>query len=151
MISKTHISDQKPCGRQLNKKVCGSKRAIFVILLLLLCSDHFVKQEHKNGSSTHLDFSTKRMLITACSFPTTQRLRSLKFTLVNKSHSQHSVVAVRCEGCHFLILYACAHEVSFPGQIPCSLVWERHLAHKGNEPRTRLSRSLPVNTTQVKR
>ena len=33
------------------------------------------------------------MLITAHNFPTTQRL-SLKFTLVNKSHSQHSVVAV---------------------------------------------------------
>ena len=33
-------------------------------------------------------------------------------------HSQHSVVAVRCEGRHFLILYACAaHVVSFPGQI----------------------------------
>ena len=42
VISKTHISGQKPRGRQLNKKVCGSKSAIFVILLL--CSDHFVKQ-----------------------------------------------------------------------------------------------------------
>ena len=31
MISKTHISGQKPRGRQLNKKVCGSKSAIFVI------------------------------------------------------------------------------------------------------------------------
>ena len=26
----------------------------------------------------------------------------------------------------FLILYACAYEVSFPGQITRSLVWERH-------------------------
>ena len=100
-------------------------------------------------ASTHLDFSTKRMLITACSFPTTQRLHSLKFTLVNKSHSQHSVVAVRCEGRHFPILYACAHEVSFPGQIPRSLVWERHLAHKGNQPRARLARSLPVVVGKV--
>ena len=89
------------------------------------------------------------MLITACTFPTTQHLHSLKFTLVNKSHSQHSVVAVRCEGCYFLILYTCAHKVSFPGQIPRSLVWERHLAHKGNEPHARLARSLPVVVGKV--
>ena len=89
------------------------------------------------------------MLITARSFPTTQRLHSLEFTLVNKSHSQHSVVAVRCEGRHFLILYACAHEVSFPGQIPRSLVWERYLVHKGNEPRARLARSLPYGAPIV--
>ena len=91
------------------------------------------------------------MLITACSFPTTQRLHSLKFTLVNKSHSQHSVVAVRCEGRHFLILYACAHEVSFPGQIPRSLVWERHLSHKGNEPRARLARMVAQECTSTSR
>ena len=36
MISKTHISGQKPRGRQLNKKVCGSKSAIFVILSFFL-------------------------------------------------------------------------------------------------------------------
>ena len=77
------------------------------------------------GSSTHLGFSTKRMLITALSFPTTQRLHSFKFTLVNKSHSQHSEAAVRCLGRHFLILYACAHEVSFPDRRPRSLVWKR--------------------------
>ena len=47
-----------------------------------------------------------------------RRLHSLKFTLVNKSHSQHSVAAVHCEGRHFLKLYACTHVVSFPGQIP---------------------------------
>ena len=38
----------------------------------------------------------------------TQRLHSFKFTLVNKSHLQHSVDAVLCLGRHFLILYACA-------------------------------------------
>ena len=36
MISKTHISGQKPRRRQLNKKVCGSKSAIFVILSFLV-------------------------------------------------------------------------------------------------------------------
>ena len=60
------------------------------------------------------------MLIIACSFPTTQRLHSFKFTLVDKSHSQHSVAAVRCLGRHFLILYACTHEVSFPDKRPQS-------------------------------
>ena len=65
------------------------------------------------------------MLITARSSTTTQRLYCLKFTLVNRSHSQNAVVAVHCLGCHFLILYACAHEVSFPDQRPRSLVWKR--------------------------
>ena len=46
------------------------------------------------------------MLITARSSTTTQRLHSFKFTLVNKSHSQHSEAAVRCLGRHF---YFCTH------------------------------------------
>ena len=33
--------------------------------------------------------------------------------------------AVRCLGHHFLLLYACGHEVSFPDQRPQSLVWKR--------------------------
>ena len=65
------------------------------------------------------------MLITVRSFPTTQRLHRFKFTLVNKSLLQHSEAAVRCLGRHFLILYACAHEVSFPDQRPLSSVWKR--------------------------
>ena len=48
----------------------------------------------------------KLMLITARSSTTTQRLHSFKFTLVNKSHSQHSEAAVRCLGRHFII---CTH------------------------------------------
>ena len=32
VISKTHISGQKPRGRQINAKVCGSESAIFRIL-----------------------------------------------------------------------------------------------------------------------
>ena len=36
MIRKTHISAQKPRGRQLNTKVCSSKSAIFVILFFFL-------------------------------------------------------------------------------------------------------------------
>ena len=38
MISKTHISAQKPRGRQQNTKVCGSKSAIFLILLSFFLS-----------------------------------------------------------------------------------------------------------------
>ena len=36
MISKTHISAQKPRGRQLNAKVCGSESAIFRLLSFFL-------------------------------------------------------------------------------------------------------------------
>ena len=70
-----------------------------------------------NGLSTHCHFSTKLMLIIAQSSTTTQHLHSFEFTLVNKSHSQHFVVTVCYEGYHFLILYACAHVVSFPEHI----------------------------------
>ena len=91
------------------------------------------------------------MFITARSFPTTQRLHSLKFTLVNKSHSQHSAVVVRCEGRRFLILYACALEVLFPGQIPRSLAWERHwcISKIASSLRARLARSLPALASQT--
>ena len=46
------------------------------------------------------------MLITVQISTTTQRLHSFKFTLVNKSHSQHSEAVVRCLGHHFPI---CMH------------------------------------------
>ena len=36
VISKTHISGQKPRGRQLNTKVCGSESAIFRIISFFL-------------------------------------------------------------------------------------------------------------------
>ena len=91
VISKT-LSGQKPRGRQLNKKVCGSKFAIFVFLSFFIQTTLSNNDNSKNDSSTRLHFSTKLMLIPARSFPTTQRLHSLKFTLVNKSHSQLSVV-----------------------------------------------------------
>ena len=74
MISKTLISGQKPRGRQLNAKACDSK------------SSFFLRYDFCSNNDNSKTASTKRMLITACSFPTTQRLHSLKFTLVNKSH-----------------------------------------------------------------
>ena len=113
VISKTHTVAQKPRGRQLKAKVYSSKSTIFRILSSFFITTFVQTTITQNGSSTHLDFSTKQMLITVHSFPATQCHHSLKFTMVDKSHSQHSVVAVRCEGRHFLTLYACIHVVSF--------------------------------------
>ena len=42
MISKTHITAQKPRGRQLNAKVCCSESAIFLILLSLVKSKFYL-------------------------------------------------------------------------------------------------------------
>ena len=79
-------SGQKPHGRQLNTKVCGSESAIFHNL----CSDHFNQQWYlANGLSTHHHFNTKLMLITVRGSTTTQHLNGFKFTLVNKSYSKH--------------------------------------------------------------
>ena len=35
VISKTLISGQKPCGRQLNTKVCGNESAIFRVFFFV--------------------------------------------------------------------------------------------------------------------
>ena len=88
VISKTHISGQKPRGRRINTKVCVSKSAIFVILSFLLRL--LFKQRYlTNCLSTHRHFSTKLILITTQSSTNNQRLHSFNFTLVKKSHSQH--------------------------------------------------------------
>ena len=86
MISKTHISAQKPRGRQLNTKVCGSENAIFLLSFFLSLFRPLVKQRYlENGSSSHRHFITKLMLITVRSFTNTQRLHSYKFILVDKT------------------------------------------------------------------
>ena len=103
-------------------KTAKHKSAIFRIFFSFFIMTTLFKQRY---ISTHRHFSTKLMLITARSSTTTQLLHSFKFSLVNKGHSQHSVVAFHWEGRLFLILYACIHIVSFPGQIPRSLVWEQ--------------------------
>ena len=129
--------------------MCDSKSAIFLIFSFFLsCYDFCSNNDIANYLSTHCHFSTKLILITTPSSTSTQRLHSFKFILVNKSHSQHSVVAVRCEGRHFLILYACVHEVLFPGQIPRSLVWERHYCSSEINC-ARLARSLPIVVGKV--
>ena len=87
VISKVDVSGQRSCRRQLNAKVCGHESAFCL---------QFFNNDIANGLSTYHHFSMKMMLITVWSSMTTQRLLSFKFTLVNKSHSQHPVVAVRC-------------------------------------------------------
>ena len=132
MISKIHISGQKPRGRQLSTKVCGSKSAIFLILSFFL-SFFLQTTLSNNDNSKTAQVLTLILVRNGCS---SQRAASQPLSVFIASNSpwsikaiQHSVVAVRCEGRHFLILYACAHEVSFPGQIPRSLVWEGYLVH----------------------
>ena len=87
MISMTHITAQKPHGRQLKVKVCGSESAIFLILLsfFLVKTTNFNNDISKNGSSTHRHFITKLILITVQSFATTQRLHSYEFIPVDKT------------------------------------------------------------------
>ena len=48
VISKTHISGQKPRGRQLNAKVCDSKSAIFRLLLYFLICTHAHTKSRSN-------------------------------------------------------------------------------------------------------
>ena len=105
VISKTHISGQKPLGRQLNAKVCGSESAIFRILsFFLVKTTMFNNDIWQTVLSTHRHFSTKLILITTRSSTTNRRFHSLNFTLVNKSHSQHTVAAARCEERRFVKL-----------------------------------------------
>ena len=101
MIRKNTVF-QKPRGRQLTRKVCGSKRCLF-------CQFSFVQNALSNKDDylktvlvdNHCHFSIE--LMTLQRSKSTQHLYSFKFTLVNKSHSKHSMTAVHCVGHHFLI------------------------------------------------
>ena len=104
---------------------CWHTSVAFRILVSFFIQPSIFQQWYLvNGLSTHHHFSTKLILITKRSSTTNWHLPSFKFTQVNKSHSQHSVAAVRCEGSQFLMLYAYACVVLFPSQIPRSLFWE---------------------------
>ena len=54
VIIKTNILAQKPCGRQLNTKVCGNESAIFLILSFF-CQPKYLE----NGLSNHRGCSMK--------------------------------------------------------------------------------------------
>ena len=120
MISKTRISAQKLCKRQLNAKVCGSKSAIFVILSSLrpLCSN--------NGNSKTVQVLT---IILSQNWCLSQRgaIQPLSVFIApnSRSCSRHCLGAVCYIGRHFQMLYACTNAVSFPNQRPRLLVWER--------------------------
>ena len=134
MISKTHISGQKPRGRQLNTKVCDSKSAIFRILLsfFLSCYDFC----SNNDNSKTVQALTLILARNGCSSQCAASQPLSVFIVSNSPWSikaiHNTVVAVRCEGRHFLMLYACAHVVSFPGQIPRSHCLGTRLVHERN-------------------
>ena len=153
MISKTHISGQKPRGRQLNKKVCGSKKSHFCYSFFFL--SFFVQTTlSNNNNSKKVQALTLILARNGCS---SQRAASQSLSVFIASNLPWSIKVIHnTQWLLFVVkdaisnfFYACAHEVSFPGQIPHSLVWERHLVHKGNEPHARLAWSLPIVVGKV--
>ena len=89
VISKTHISDQKPRGRQLNKKVCGSKSAIFVILS---SSSFFVQTTLSNNDNTKTVQALT--LILAPNRCSSQRAASQPLSVFIASNSSWSIKAI---------------------------------------------------------
>ena len=83
MISKTHIIGQKPRGRHLNAKVCGSKSAIF----RLLCSDHLSNDNSKTAQVL--------TLILAWNWCSSQREASQPFRVFIASNSSWSTKAIQ--------------------------------------------------------
>ena len=104
VISKTHTSGQKPRERQLNAKVCCSKSAVFRILSFFLRYDFC----SNNNNSKTVQALTLILAQNECS---SQCAASQPLSVFIASNSP-SEAAVRCLGCHFLILYACAHKVT---------------------------------------
>ena len=87
VISKTYISGQKPRGRQLNKKVCGSKSAIFLILL-----SFFVQTTlSNNDNSKTVQALTLIFARNGCS---SQRAASQPLSVFIASNSPWSIKAI---------------------------------------------------------
>ena len=84
MISNTNILSQKPCGRQLNTKVCGNKKAIFRILSSTKISREWLKYSH--GCSTKWIHTSTRI------FPDHWFLRNSNSTF--NSCSQHTRASI---------------------------------------------------------
>ena len=146
MISKTQISAQKPCGRQINAKMCGIESryhfcSFFLSSLRPLFSSNdnsqtvqalspvprllpdFILQPWRPSPPARLRdkiweepvdkaikysrlFITKLMLITARSYPTTQRPHSYKFILVERAvHSIAQLLSVAWDA----IFKCCTH------------------------------------------
>ena len=120
VISKTFISAQKQCGRQLNAKVCGSESAIFLILVKTTKFNNDISKTVKYLPSFYhkTDAYHSAELYNHCVYIATNSPWSINCF-------QFCPVAVRCVGCHFLMLYGCTHVALLPNQRPQSLVWER--------------------------
>ena len=146
MISKTHISGQEPHGRQLNKKVCGSKSAIFVFLILSFFVQTTLSNNDNSKTVQALTFILAR---NGCS---SQRTASQPVSVFIASNSPWSIKAI-----HYTpwLLFVVKDAIFMrtrslvPRPNTCSLVLERHFVHKGKEPHARLARSLPVVVGRV--
>ena len=127
MISKTHISAQRPRGRQLNTKVCGSESAIFSFFFLsfLLRPQSSTTISRKRFNYSPSFYHKTDAYHSADLYNHSVSSYSYEFTQVDKTVLQLCPVAVRCVGRHFIMLYACTYVVSFPNQRLRSLVWER--------------------------
>ena len=79
----------------------------FIIVNTCSCLNHTCRVYTFNDYNHYIYFTTCIQLANGLS---THLLHSFKFTLVNKSHLYGYCLR------HFLILYACVHEVSFPDQ-----------------------------------
>ena len=92
VISKTHISGHKPYGRQLNKKVCGSKSAIFVILSSFFFLSFFVQTTlSNNDNSKTVQALTFILARNGCS---SQRTASQPLSVFIASNSPWSIKAI---------------------------------------------------------
>ena len=103
MINKTHQVGQKPRGRQLNTKACGSESPIFVILSFFVqttCQTTITQKwlKYTPGFQHETDAHHSAQL------PNHSVTSQLQIYTCQKSCSQHCPTAVHCEGHHFLSL-----------------------------------------------
>ena len=103
VISKTQLNTR-------NAKVCGSKSAIFHILRYDLCSNN---DNSKTVQALTLIWHEADAHHSA-QLPDHSASSQLRIYPGQQSHLQHSEAAVRCLGCHFLILYARCRDGALP-------------------------------------
>jgi len=116
MISKTHIEAQKPCGRQLNAKVCSSKSAIFAILSSLF---------NNNNSSTHCGFSTKLPLISGGRSTNTQHLHNFNWIKVKNYVCMCTCLVARPQIAAFGLRTRLVHGISVSTSSSLQVVGQR--------------------------
>ena len=122
--------------------MCDSKSAIFHLLSSFFLHYDFCSS---NDNSKTVQALTLILVRNRCSSQHAASQPLSVFTLVNKSHSQHSVVAVCCEGRHCSHAHTKSHFQPNTTLIGLGTT----LVHKGNKLRARLARSLPVVVGKV--